>query len=160
MDVDLSFYTNEIKKTLDEWEQPLLSLSEEIITNRHNHQNRTIKQLLGHLIDSASNNHQRMTRMQYNSHLIFPDYTQDNDRWIAIQDYQHADWKNLVLLWKSYNLHIMHVIKSMNKSMLNNHWIDFEGNQVSLLAMIEGYPLHLNLHMSEIKSLMMEGVKL
>lgn len=110
MDVDLSFYTNEIKKTLDEWEQPLLSLSEEIITNRHNHQNRTIKQLLGHLIDSASNNHQRMTRMQYNSHLIFPDYTQDNDRWIAIQDYQHADWKNLVLLWKSYNLHIIHLI--------------------------------------------------
>ena len=101
-----------------------------------------------------------MTRMQYNSHLIFPDYTQDNDRWIAIQDYQHADWKNLVLLWNSYNLHIIHVIKSMDKSMLNNHWIDFEGNQVSLLAMIEGYPLHLNLHMSEIKSLMMEGVML
>ena len=44
--------------------------------------------------------------------------------------------------------------------MLNNHWIDFEGNQVSLLVMIEGYPLHLNLHMSEIKSLMMQGVML
>ncbi len=153
MDADLSCYTNEIRKTLDEWEQTLFSLPEEVITNRYNHQNRTIKQLLGHLIDSASNNHQRMTRLQYNSHLIFPDYTQDNDRWIAIQDYQHADWQNLVLLWKAYNLHIIHLIKSMDKSMLNNHWIDFEGNQVSLLAMIEGYPLHLNLHMNEIRSL-------
>lgn len=153
MDIDLSIYIDEILKVVNDWEQELLSLPENVITERRNHQNRTIKQLLGHLVDSASNNHQRMIRLQYNENLIFPDYTQDNDRWIAIQDYQHADWKNLVQLWKSFNLHITHLIKSIDKSKLNNSWTDFEGNRVTLTDMIKGYPWHLNLHISDIKEL-------
>lgn len=56
------------------------SLPEETITQKRNRQNRTIKQILGHLIDSASNNHQRMIRLQYSKDLLFfPDYRQDND---------------------------------------------------------------------------------
>jgi hypothetical protein len=130
MNTDLSTYTSEIRNIVSEWEQQLLSLSEDVITERRNHQNRTVKQLLGHLIDSASNNHQRMIRLQYNDNLVFPDYTQDNDRWIAIQDYQHADWENFVLLWKSFNLHIIHLIESIDKSKLSNSWTNFEGNNV------------------------------
>lgn len=39
------------------------------------------------VIDSASNNHQRMIRLQYSKDLLFfPDYQQDNDLWIAMQD--------------------------------------------------------------------------
>lgn len=67
-------YTDEIKRVVDQWEPKLLALPEEVITERRNHQNRTIKQLLGHLVDSASNNHQRMIRLQYNDSLVFPDY--------------------------------------------------------------------------------------
>lgn len=71
------------------------------ITLKRNKQNRTIKQILGHLIDSASNNHQRMVRLQYSKDLLFfPDYRQDNDLWIALQDYQNEDWNNLIQLWK------------------------------------------------------------
>ena len=43
----------------------LLRLSEEQVSNRRNHQQRTVKMLVGHLIDSASNNHQRLVRLQY-----------------------------------------------------------------------------------------------
>ena len=43
----------------------LLSLTEEQVSVRRNSQNRTVKMLVGHLIDSASNNHQRMVRLQY-----------------------------------------------------------------------------------------------
>lgn len=57
-----------------------------------------------------------MIRLQYNDNLTFPDYTQDNDRWIAIQDYQHANWTNLVGLWKSFNLHMIHLIKSIDRA--------------------------------------------
>lgn len=150
---DLNIYIDEILKVVNEWEEKLLSLPEDVIIERRNHQNRTVKQLLGHLIDSASNNHQRMIRLQYNDNLVFPDYTQDNDRWIAIQDYQHADWENLVLLWKSFNLHIAHLIESIDKSKLNNSWTDFEGNKVTLEDMIKGYPWHLNLHINDINDL-------
>lgn len=156
MNTDLSIYTDEIRKIVDEWELKLLLLPENIITERWNHQNRTIKELLGHLVDSASNNHQRMIRLQYNDNLVFPDYTQDNDRWIAIQDYQHAGWENLIQLWKSFNLHIIHLIKSIDSSKLNNSWTDFEGNKVTLRNMIEGYPWHLNLHINDIKDLIAE----
>ena len=82
----------------------LLRLSEEQVSNRRNHQQRTVKMLVGHLIDSASNNHQRLVRLQYAPRcghsmpdtemgmLVFPDYTQDNDLWLQLQDYQHEDW--------------------------------------------------------------------
>ncbi len=150
---DLSVYTTEVVNIINEWEPKLLALPENIITERRNHQNRTIKQLLGHLIDSASNNHQRMIRLQYNDMLTFPDYTQDNDRWIAIQDYHHSDWKNLVCLWKSFNLHMVHLIRSIDTSKLNNYWTDYEGAKVTLGDMIKGYPWHLNLHINDINDL-------
>ena len=76
----------------------LLSLSAEQVSIKRNKQNRTVKMLVGHLIDSASNNHQRIVRLQYAPRcghsmpntemgmLVFPDYTQDNDLWIQLQD--------------------------------------------------------------------------
>lgn len=147
-------------------EEPILrSLSEEIITTRFNHQNRSIKMLIGHLIDSASNNHQRMVRLQYaprcghsmpNTEMglpVFPDYTQDNDLWLQLQDYQHEDWDTLLSLWKYYNLHICQVIRAVDEKKLNNYWLDYEGNRVTLLNMIEGYTNHLNLHLGQIHEL-------
>ncbi|MCD7975661.1 MAG: DinB family protein [Tannerellaceae bacterium] len=143
----------EIRQVISEWQEKLIGLDQEVITNRRNQQNRTIKQILGHLIDSATNNHQRMVRLQYNQPLIFPDYTQDNDLWIALQDYQHADWNHLVQLWKFYNLHIIQVIRSVNPDTLSNYWTDSQGNRVTLQAMIEGYISHLYLHMDQIREL-------
>ena len=144
---------NGVNHIIEIWESRLLNLSVDIISNKRNSQNRTIKQLIGHLVDSASNNHQRMVRLQYQSNLIFPDYTQDNDLWIAIQNYQDADWNNLVSLWKFYNLHIVQVIRNVDVSKLNNTWTDFEGNQVSLQDMVNGYLGHLHLHISEIEEI-------
>ena len=138
----------------------LLSLSEEQVSLKRNSQNRTVKMLVGHLIDSASNNHQRMVRLQYAPRcghsmpntemgmLVFPDYTQDNDLWIALQDYQHEDWHTLVMLLKYYNEHICHLIRSVDEKKLNNYWIDYEGRRVTLDAMIRGYINHLTLHIS------------
>lgn len=87
--------TDGIAQVIETEESLLSGLSTEVITQRRNSQNRTVKQILGHLIDSASNNHQRMVRLQYSKDLLFfPDYRQDNDLWIALQDYQNADWTN------------------------------------------------------------------
>ena len=136
----------------------LLSLSDEQVSIKRNKQNRTVKMLVGHLIDSASNNHQRIVRLQYASRcghsmpntemgmLVFPDYTQDNDLWIQLQDYQHEDWQQLVMLLKLYNQHICHVIRSVDKTKLYNYWVDYEGCRVNLDAMICRYINHFNLH--------------
>lgn len=151
---NFSYITDGIAKVIETEERLLNDLSVEVITQRINRQNRTIKQILGHLIDSASNNHQRMVRLQYSKDLLFfPDYRQDNDLWIALQDYQNADWANLIQLWKFYNLHIIHVIHSVDVTKLDNYWCGFEGTKVTLKEMIEGYLDHLHLHMKEIHEL-------
>lgn len=154
MKSNISQITKDILLLTTEWEGILNGLTEEIVSNKRNKQNRTIKQLLGHLIDSASNNHQRIVRLQYNENLVFPDYTQDNDLWISIQSYETEDWKALIQLWKYFNLHLVHIIQEIDLTKLNNSWNDFEGRKVTLLDMIEGYPSHLHLHLSEIKELL------
>lgn len=66
------------------------------------------KQVLGHLIDSAANNHQRFIRGQQPGDLHLPGYTQDH--WVDVQHYNDRPWVDLVELWSAYNRHLAHVI--------------------------------------------------
>ena len=67
------------------------------------------KQIIGHLIDSAANNHSRFVRAQFNDELVFAGYEQE--AWVDSQQYQEKDWNELVQLWKLYNRHILHIMK-------------------------------------------------
>jgi len=154
--IEFELNNKELLRLVNEWELRLLSLPEEVIGNRRNIQNRTIKQIVGHMVDSASNNTHRIIHLQYNaSPLIYPDYANlgNNDRWIAIQNYQNENWENLVQLWKYSNLHIAHVIDNVNPEKLNKEWISALQQQVSLKAMILDYLSHFKLHLNEIEDL-------
>ncbi len=146
----------ELLSLVKEWELKLLQLPKDLITQKRNSQNRTIKQIVGHMADSASNNIHRIIHLQYQtSPLIFPDYANlgNNDRWIAIQNYQNEIWEDLVQLWKYSNLHIIHVINNVNMDKLDNEWISALNKAVSLKTMIIDYLPHLQLHLSEIDDL-------
>ena len=65
------------------------------------------KEILGHLVDSAANNHQRFVRGQFTEDLVFPGYEQDD--WVRAQRYADEPWPLVVNLWKFYNLHLAHV---------------------------------------------------
>jgi predicted MPP superfamily phosphohydrolase len=146
----------EIASSIQLWEPKLMSLSEEVITTRLNKQNRSIKMILGHLIDSASNNIHRIIHLQYqNSPFEFPNYATfgNNDRWIAIQNYQNENWVDMIQLWKYSYLHFCHVIENVNESKLNNEWISGPGEKIKLKDMIEDFPKHLKLHLNEINDL-------
>jgi len=141
---------------VDEWEPKLLALPDEVVTYRPNNESWTIKEIVGHLIDSASNNTHRIIHLQYQpSPLIFPNYASqgNNDRWVAIQDYQTENWSDLVQLWKYINRHIVHVIRRINLEKLDNEWISATDEKVSLRAMIVDYLRHVELHLSEINEL-------
>ncbi len=138
---------------ITEWNEKLLALPVKTISENRNKQNRTIKQILGHLTDSAVNNHHRIVRLQYTENLIFPDYRQDNDRWIKIQDFQNENWGNLVSFWKFYNIHLVHIIGNIDPKQLKNKWRDFEGTEETLDSIVKGYLWHLNLHINEINEL-------
>jgi hypothetical protein len=155
--IKISSITEEILSLTREWEPKLTSLSEDIISHRRNNQNRTIKQILGHLIDSASNNTHRIVHLQYQpSPLVFPNYASlgNNDRWIAIQNFQEEDWKTMVQLWKYSLLHISHVIRNIRIDKMKNEWISAPGKNISLEALITDFTRHLKLHLSEINDLM------
>jgi hypothetical protein len=66
------------------------------------------REIIGHLIDSASNNHQRFVRMRERDDLVVDGYEQD--AWVAGQHYQDAPWAELVLLWMTYNRHLARVM--------------------------------------------------
>ena len=145
---------------VEEWEPKLSSLSDDVISERRNSQNRTIKQIVGHMIDSASNNTHRIVHLHYQpSPLIFPDYANlgNNDKWIAIQNYQEEKWDDLVQLWKYSNIHLAHVIRNVNIDKLENVWTTALNKNVSLKDMISDYLRHIKLHLNEIDGLINKG---
>ena len=74
------------------------------------------REVIGHLIDSASNNHGRFVRAQLQDDLVFAGYEQDD--WVAIQRYQQREWADLVLLWQAFNHHIAHVMETAEPAVL------------------------------------------
>ena len=143
-------------------ESRLKALNEEVISQRRNDQNRSIRMITGHMVDSASNNTHRIVHLQYRkSPLSFPNYATrgNNDRWIAIQHYQEENWKNLVQHWKYIHLHLVHVISYVDESMLEQEWIAGpEEGKMTLAKMIENFPRHFRLHIDEIDALIKQGV--
>lgn len=154
--IETALITREISTLIIEWEPKLSSLDNSILSSRRNSQNRTVKQILGHLVDSTSNNIHRVVHLQYQeSPFEFPNYATcgNNDRWIAIQDYQTENWHDLIQLWKFSLLHFCHVISNVDERKLKNEWISGPGEKVSLKDMILDFNRHLNLHLSEIEDL-------
>src|SRR6185295_18258862 len=66
------------------------------------------KETLGHLVDSATNNHHRFVRAQFTDDLEFSGYEQDG--WVSAQKYRNESWPDLIQLWSSYNLHLLHLV--------------------------------------------------
>jgi hypothetical protein len=146
----------ELTELTQNWTRKLLSLPGNVISERQNTQNRTIKQIVGHMVDSASNNTHRVVHLQYqDSPFAFPNYASlgNNDRWIAIQHYRDENWPDLVELWKYSNLHYAHIIQYIQPEKLKNEWIAGPGKLISLNDMIIDYLRHFKLHLDEIEAL-------
>jgi len=99
------------------------------------------KEIVGHLIDSAANNHQRFIRAQFTDDLICPSY--DQERWVSTQKYAEASWSALVSLWASYNLHLHHVISVMPQDALSRLRAKHNLNQVAWKAVDSTTPTTL-----------------
>lgn len=155
--INSEIITEEIISLVEKWEPRLSSIGDDILKSRFNKQNRTIKQILGHLIDSTSNNIHRIVHLQYQqSPLEFPNYASfgNNDRWIAIQNYQDEDWDLMIKVWKYSVFHLCHVIKNVDETKLTNEWIAGPGRMITLREMITEFTRHLKLHLSEIEELL------
>ena len=115
------------------------------------------KEVVGHLIDSASNNHQRFVRLQLVDGLDFPDYSADNEAWVRVQRYRERPWPDLLVLWRAFNVHLAHVMRSVDPACLENSWVIDADQSISLHAMMVDYIRHLELHLNQIEVAMMSA---
>ncbi len=70
----------ELIQLVQSWEDKLRGMTERDRRQRKDENSWAIKEIVGHLIDSASNNHQRFIRLQYTRELTFPDYPFENEK--------------------------------------------------------------------------------
>ncbi|RPJ58822.1 MAG: DinB family protein [Acidobacteria bacterium] len=106
------------------------------------------KELIGHLIDSASNNHQRFVRAQQVSFLEFPKYEQES--WVSIQHYKQAPWPELVDFWRLYNHHLARVIQSVSPDKLHVGCKVGPSEPMNLGDLIRDYLRHLKHHLGQL----------
>ena len=106
------------------------------------------KQVIAHLIDSASNNHQRFVRAAQQASLDFPGYDQDGN--MRVQVPQEADWPLLVSLWAAYNRYLAHVIAHLPASKLETPCRIGSDKPVTLDFLARDYLTHLLHHLGQI----------
>jgi DinB family protein len=106
------------------------------------------KELIGHLIDSASNNHQRFVRAQMEDGLALPGYAQE--AWVERQGYKDESWANLAQFWKSYNQHLLRVVSRIPDDRLNALCAIGGSEPVTLRFVIEDYVSHMKHHLKQI----------
>jgi hypothetical protein len=106
------------------------------------------KEIVGHLIDSAANNHQRFVRAQGEGELALPAYEQN--AWVQRQGYQERPWSDLVDLWALYNRHLSHVIERIPDAALETTCRIGAGQPVTLGYLVEDYLVHLRHHLAQI----------
>lgn len=106
------------------------------------------REVIGHLIDSASNNHQRFVRASLQSSLDFPGYDQAGN--VRLQAPQEADWALLISLWAAYNRYLAHVIARLPAAKLETVCRIGSGEPVTLGFIASDYLTHMVHHLRQI----------
>ena len=107
-------YVSSLRSAIARGTPALLAMSDSQSLARPGDGKWSPREVIGHLVDSASNNHQRFVRARFQDDLIFTGYEQD--AWVAAQQYQDAPWAELVSLWGFFNLHLARVMETTPES--------------------------------------------
>lgn len=152
-------FAEDLRRTVEEATPRLLALGEEECAERPAPGAWSKKETLGHLLDSAANNHRRFVLAQLRDDLDFEGYAQEG--WVAAQHYNDAPWPQLVALWRHYNLHLAHVMAHAPADKLRRehrlhtlHRIAFElvekEQPATLEYLMRDYVTHLKHHLAQI----------
>jgi broad specificity phosphatase PhoE len=150
----------DFRRTVDTAAARLLALTSEQAAARPAPGKWSPKEIIGHLIDSASNNHGRFVRAQLQDDLRFDGYEQED--WVEVQRYQERAWVDLIALWQALNHHIAHVMAAADPEALARprarHNLDALAWQpvsaaqpTSLEYFMRDYVGHLKHHLAQIR---------
>ncbi len=140
----------ELRTLVEESTPRLRSITEKAASEKPFPDKWSLKEILGHLIDSASNNHQRFVRMQEVPDLGKFSYAQEH--WVNCQKHQSRSWQSLVEFWAHYNLHLSHVIAHIDPASLEHSCDMGYAKPASLRFVVEDYLRHVRHHLGQIMS--------
>ena len=138
----------DLRQTIDSALPKLRAISDTTATEPRAPGKWSRKEIIGHLIDSASNNHQRFIRAQQVAKLSFPPY--DQNHWSASQHCNERAWADLVSLWHAYNAHLAHVIEHIPDAQLSVPCVIEANSPVTLEFLVTDYVVHLRHHLAQV----------
>ena len=126
----------------------LAGISNERASHKTAENSWSAKQELGHLIDSAANNHQRIVLAQLENNLALPNY--DGDRWVERHNYQSREWTDLIALWQAGNSLLLAAAECAPQSAWS-HTLSIGGSEpVTLEFVMNDYVDHMSGHLRHI----------
>ncbi len=125
------------------------SVPESLVDSKPSAQDWSIKEIACHLVDSASNNHQRFTHLQRTRRLVFPPY--EPEPWVAVEKPEGMAWKTLLDLVRCYNAFVLHLVSNLDRACLGNVWIVGDEER-SLEFLARDYYRHLDWHINHLQS--------
>jgi len=138
----------ELIRVVDEAAESLRHVDEADASRRPAADKWSKKEILGHLLDSATNNHHRFVRAQQVEEFLFPKYEQEE--WVRVQEYAASSWPELIELWRLYNRHLAQVIRHLPEEKLEVRCRIGPAAPVSLGDLVEDYLVHLKHHLQQI----------
>jgi hypothetical protein len=106
------------------------------------------KEELGHLIDSASNNHIRFAVSALEGHFQGPGYAQDD--WVRLHGYAVMRWDAIVEFWFAYNRFLAGLVDRIPESRLATQCSIGTGSPATLAFLIDDYILHMQHHIDQL----------
>ena len=112
----------------------------------------TVKEVLGHLVDSASNNHQRLLRDVAGGELSFPAY--DQQQFVRRAGYTDFGYADLLTLWYYHNKLLVHIYQNIPEADLESRVKVGDKPAVSVRQLMEDYITHIELHEKQVEQIM------
>jgi hypothetical protein len=142
---------NNLKQAIERYYSLLLNIDDASFSLKSTPDKWSKKEELGHLIDSAQNNIQRFIRVQHeeNVHIRY-----NPDNWVAMNDYQMRDTKELMELWYLLNKQIATILEKMPQEKWET-LMSFDVNpdvKNTTLFIAEDYVKHMTHHLESINS--------
>ena len=125
----------------------LLSINEEDFSEKPSSTKWSKKEILGHLLDSATNNHQRFIRVQFEE---APLISYDQNQWNKHSYYNVLDSKELIIFWVTYNKHLVALLKNIPQKHFERFCATGKNEKVTLKFLIDDYVAHMEHHLKQI----------
>ena len=134
-----------LRALIDQLPPRLTSLSDDQVQRKPSLSQWSLKEELGHLLDSAANNHQRIVRAQLEDNPRMPGY--DGDEWVRLHRYQDRDWSSLIAIWVALNRQLLAAAEAVPDSAWSRTCTIADSAPLTLKFVFDDYVDHMVQHL-------------